>query len=362
MRGAAPFHNARARIMHRAHRQQLLVRLDRMGPTMGAHARRLDLHFARGLLQGVHRVQAPAGGEDDRGAVGGGLAQVALLGAEVRVHLQVSAVLGHRPEVPARAISEGGAQPRGVRGEDEAVPEPGRAGLISQKVVEQRLPGAFRVALSGRIQRHILAGDPQLRSGSALVVLPVGGRVAPRGDHHGGSVLMQDHLGGATQRQHLNGALQGDRAQHGVLLQGRPLGAADQHATIGKPAGDAGIAATPGGQTTRLRGAVHRQHPHFGAAAGAGHIGHMASVGRKTREGDGGAVIGEAPGPAAGQRRHPDVIRGGEDHLLPVHIGMAKVRGVSRHRHGHHPMRLLWWRAHVLSRRVRNGGAGPGAG
>src|SRR5699024_11899976 len=74
------------------------------------------------------------------------------------------------------------------------------------------------------------------------------------------------------------------------------------------------------------------------AARGSGGVGGVRAVGWEAGVADGGALVGQTPGPASGERSDPHVVRGGEGDRVTVDVGVAEVRGMGgsgwRRRHG----------------------------
>ena len=353
VRGAAPLDDARARVVQGPHGQQVLARRGGARQSGGADAGGEHLDFPRCGLEGVHREEAPAGAEHDRASVGRGLAQVALLGGEGGVGAQVRAVGGDGPQVRRGAIGERRAGAGGVGGEQQPVPVPGDPQLRGEDLVEQRLPGASSMRLGGRVQRDVLAREPQLHGRAALVVLPGRLVAAPRRRDHGGAGGMDRDLAAAAQRQQRGGALKVDGPQLGIARDRRGVAGHRDDAAVGQPADDLRGGAAPEGQAARRGLAGDVRDPHLRPARGAGGEGDAGAVGGEARVGDGGALVGEAPGAASLERGEPHVVRGGEGDQLAPDVGVAEISGMSRRRrHGFHPM--------PRGRRRRAGALGAG--
>src|SRR5699024_2805403 len=126
--------------------------------------------------------------------------------------------------------------------------------------------------------RHVLAGDPQLHRGAALVVLPGGLVAAPRRGDDGGARGVDRDLAAAAQRQQLGGAVQVDRPQLGGAGDRCAVAAGGEDPAVRQPAGDLGRGATPGGEAARGGVALGGDHLHLGAAGGAGGVGDVGAV------------------------------------------------------------------------------------
>ncbi len=193
--------------------------------------------------------------------------------------------------------------------------------------------------LGGRVQRHVLAREPQLHGRAALVVLPGGLVAAPRRRDDGGAGGMDRDLAAAAQRQQRGGALEVDGPQLGITCDRRGIAGGRDDAAVGQPADDLRGGAAPEGQAARRGLAGDVRDPHLRPARGAGGEGDVGAVGGEARVGDGGALVGEAPGTASLERGEPHVVRGGEGDQLAPDVGVAEISGMSRRRrHGFHPM------------------------
>jgi hypothetical protein len=252
--GAAPLHHAGVRVVRGAQGQEVVLRLDGPGEPGCAHAGRDDLDLT-GLGVEVIQDEEPApGDEDDALAVGGGLAEVALLASEVGVGAEVGAVQGDGPEVRGGSVVDVRVLARGVRGEDQAVADEADAGLVRQQIVAQGFPGAFRVLLVWGVDGEGLVADPEAGGRSSLVVLPLVHVVAPHRHHHRGARrFVDDDLAAAAEREERGFGVRLVRVQSpelGVLLRLRgAMSGGDDDAAVRQPARHPGVLVAPEGDS-----------------------------------------------------------------------------------------------------------------
>ncbi len=252
----------------------------------------------------IQEPQLAAALIDDPGAVGGGLPGVSAV------------VIG----VPEQA---GTVQPAGVDVRRALV-----VGQEGQPVTDQHGAGELprepgQDALEGSTVRR----GPQPPRGPAPVPLPVRRVTSPAAVQQGPGRLLQVQVGDRAERQPpRRAAIHRDLVRPALPLEGLGARAEGQHLAAGGPPAHPGQLITP---VSKAAGplAVHPGQVHLGRPIPPAGPGHPVSIAGKPRAGRFGAVRGQAPRPAAVQRRQPHIVLGHEGEQITVKMGKTEVPG-----------------------------------
>ncbi|GAA3108084.1 hypothetical protein GCM10017687_20300 [Streptomyces echinatus] len=288
--------------------------VDRPRPQIDAGAAEPDVQAARlGALQVVQEPEFTGRAVDDPGAVAGRVP-----GVEAVPERGVPAQVG--------AVGEGGVQRAGalvVAEEGDPVTGPDRVLDVAVDLLVQpgELAGVLR-AFGGPV-------DPQLARRTAPVALPVGGLQAHRrGQQHGGRSERQ--VADRAVRQGLGrSAVQRDGVRPGVPEAGPAVRAEREHPPVRQPAVHPRAAVAPVRQAFG-GAALDGGDVHFRGAVPGGGPGEVSAVGRYPGPVHRHVVGADPPGPAAVERREPDVVLGDEGHQVAVQMGVTEIGGAFR--------------------------------
>ena len=260
----------------------------------------------------------------DAGAVGGGVADIAL-GLALVGQLSGFEALGGRQTVDdpqVRLLLGMMREARGpVRGEDERIADPQRIGQRRRLLAQHPLPlRPGPIVGTGAV-------EPQPRRGASAVALPVRRRAGERRRQRGHPRMVPGQTRGASEPEPLDVSVEAHSLDD--LVADLELTGVRGHEDMGRvlPAEHRHRRRTQPGQPAQGTGGHLGDHQ-LGLTRAEGHERHLRPVRREPRGADRHMVRGQSPGTASRGRDQPDIVVCGEGDEISMDVGIAQISHV----------------------------------